>query len=929
MSSERSRGSRIVRWVVGLGAVGILLGATGAGFFYVTFVRDLPDLTSVADYEPALTSHVYDRNGQPIGSFFKERRQITPFAEIPEQVIQAFIAAEDASYFEHEGIDFKAILRAAWSNVSGDGGTQGASTITQQTVKTLLLTPEQTYTRKIREAILARRLEQHFTKQEILFLYLNQIYFGHGAYGVGAAARSYFDKEVGELDVGEIALLAGLPKAPSKFSPFRNGERAETRRQYVLRRMREEGFIDAKTFEVASAELPVLVPAPPSADDFTASAYFTEGVRRYLFESLGGERVLTGGLRIETTLDIEAQQAAVSALRKGVEDLDRRQGYRGHVRQVGKGGVEEAITGLVVENGFAETPDPDADDGDGEALEPEALAALVGEKLDASEPLLGVVTSVDRDAKLAHVALAPGVLGVTHLEDVSWARPADPEVRGSELKQIRSVFTVGDVAWFERSGSHPMDADAAEARAKAEEARLANVPEGSEPPPAELHLTLHQKPTAQAALLSLDIDNGEVLAMVGGYDFEQSEFDRVTQARRQPGSAFKPLIFGAALSKRSEPEVDESLEFGPVEPVHPWTPASIVYASAQIYEDKSTGFVWKPKNYSRKFLGPVTLRYALAKSINTAAIQLADEVGVGDIIEYAKHLGIESPLERSLALALGSNEVTLLELTRAYAVFPARGRRVAPTFIRRVLDRDGNVLLENIEIGSDPIIVPPPGDEPETEPVEVAAVVEPHTDGPYEALDEELEPLDADLEPEPEEITDPNQLISEEDAFLMADMLRAVVQEGTGFRLRKLGRPLGGKTGTTNDQADGWFVGFSPGIATGVWVGHDSSQKLGVGETGSRAAAPIWVDFMRVALEGRPIRDFEAPDSIVYTRIDRKTGLLASATSNETLFQAFISGTEPTARAEAQQTTDDAMRNLREEAFSGDDSMRLMQLDTF
>jgi penicillin-binding protein 1A len=915
--------------VISLGALGILLGAGGAGFFYVTFVRDLPDLTSVADYEPALTSHVYDRNGRPIGSFFKERRQITPYEEIPEQVVQAFIAAEDASYFEHEGIDFKAILRAAWSNFSGEGGTQGASTITQQTVKTLLLSPERTYTRKIREAILARRLEQHFTKQEILFLYLNQIYFGHGAYGIGAAARSYFDKEVQELDVGEIAMLAGLPKAPSKFSPFRDAERAETRRQYVLRRMREESFIDTTTFDTAMATPPVLASAPPNSEDFAAAAYFTEGVRRYLFESLGGERVLTGGLRIETTLDIDKQRSAVTALRQGVEDLDRRQGYRGHVREVGKAGLEAAIAGLPEENGL-ENPSDEAS-AEAEPLAaaeaaPEGedidLLALVEEKLAEPTPLLGVVTSVDRAAKLAHVALAPGVRGVTHLEDVSWARPADPEVRGNPLKKIRSVFSVGDVAWFQSADSHPMDEEAAQARARAEEARAEEAGEGGEAPtPAPaLHLTLYQKPAAQAGLLSLDVDKAEVLALVGGYDFEQSEFDRVTQARRQPGSAFKPMIFGAALSKRSEDDM------------HDWTPASIVYASAQIYEDKSTGFIWKPKNYSRKFLGPVTLRYALAKSINTAAIQLADEVGVGDVIDYARRLGIESPLEHSLALALGSNEVTLLELTRAYAVFPARGRRVEPTFIRRVLDRDGNVLLENIVIGSEPVVVPPPGEEPaveatsepETPSIEIAAVVE---DPGVEEFDSEE--FDGELEEGAKEPVDPNQLIPQEDAFLMADMLRAVVQEGTGYRLKALGRPLGGKTGTTNDQADGWFVGFSPGIATGVWVGHDSSQKLGVGETGSRAAAPIWVDYMRVALDGRPVRDFEVPGSIVYTRIDRKTGLLASATSGETLFQAFVTGSEPTTQAAAQQTTDDAMRNLREEAFSGDSSMRLMQLDTF
>jgi penicillin-binding protein 1A len=927
MTSKHSRKSRIARILGATTGALLLAGLASAGAFYWLFVVDLPDIERVEDYRPALASHVFDRSGRSIGIYFTERRELTRYEDVPEHVIQAFVAGEDNTFFEHEGIDFQAILRAALVNLRAGGEkVQGASTITQQMVKGLLLTPERTYRRKIREMILARRIEQRLTKQEILYLYLNQIYFGHGAYGIGEAARTYFDKAVPDLDVSEAALLAGLPKAPSAYSPFRNPERAEERRQYVLVRMRDEGFIEPEAWEIAAAEPPPLRETQ-RREDFEAAATFTEEVRRWLFESLGGERVLGGGLRVETTLDIDMQRAAVDAVKVGIEDLDRRQGYRGALRQVEEDAIEHEIVRVGEENGLLEPPPEEEvlagdiipSEEDAEPAQPaeadtdtdtETQPTLVAEQAPASDdplarartrleedgPALGVVVAVSRKQGQARVALAPGVEGLVRVEDVGWARKADSSGPGQLVERIDRVFAVGDVARFvlRRPDVPPADADAAP------------VEDDSE----LLQLSLFQQPIAQGALLSVDVASGDVLAMVGGYDFDQSEFNRVTQARRQPGSAFKPLIYGAALSL----EDDEGR--------HVWTPASIVHDRATVYEDRASGFVWKPKNYDGKFKGPITLRKALAKSANNAALQLAKEIGIGEVMDYARRLGVESPLERSLALALGSSDVSLYELTRAYAVFPSGGRRVIPHYIRRVLDRDGNVLIENVALGAPPQHVPDPSEQEDDEAVE--SVEE------EEAIEiAEAPPSLSEDTGEAEQPADPDQLIPPEDAYLMADMLRAVVLEGTGWRLKQLGRPLGGKTGTTNDQADAWFIGFSPSIVTGVWVGHDESRVLGFGETGSRAAAPIWVDYMRVALAKSPYRDFSAPDSIVFTRIDKQTGLLAASGSADTLFQPFIAGTEPTETADTRRTTEDARRDLRQDSFTPGGALQLMQLDSF
>jgi len=896
MSFFQSRAFKIL-----LAAAGLLFAASiGAGIlFYLTFFRDLPDLRNIEDYQPALASRIYDRNGLVVGSFYEERRTLAPMTSIPRHVVQAFVAGEDSTFFTHAGIDYRSILRAAWVNLRAGGEIrQGASTITQQMVKGLLLTPERKFRRKIREMILARQIEQHFSKQEILYLYLNQIYFGHGAYGIREAARTYFGKDTLSLTVSEGALLAGLPKAPSRYSPFSSREEAEKRRRYVLTRMHEEGYLDKAGYAAALAELPALADVGFTRSD-PAAAYFKEEVRRYLIDQLGAELVMRGGLTVETTLDIELQHAGVSALQQGLIDLDHRQGYRGPLRRVAALSLSDELHRLAEVNQLAPeeqpameptteptttepTTEPTIDAEPSEKPDPAAWASARSALDKKGGWLLGLVVAVDGETNTARVSFAPGIEGVVALEDVRWAREPDSSRRPYSVKSIDAVFVVGDVTRF-----------SALAPEKQQEVPLL------EPDTSPLRLTIHQVPEVQGALLSIDLASQEVLTMVGGYDFEKSQFNRATQARRQPGSAFKPIIEKSQFNRATQARRQPGSAFKPIiyaaSLAQDYTPATIVFDRPVVYTDEESGFIWRPRNYKRSFYGPITIREALARSVNNATVHLFRDVGVDFVIDYARKLGIESPLSRDLSLALGSSGVSLMEITRAYGVFAAGGRRVVPTFIRRVTDRDGKVLVEEVALGATG-----------GEAIEETEVVE-----AVDAATVVATPFGE--EPPP----DPNQVISPEEAFLATTLLQAVVEDprGTGHRLRVLRTPLGGKTGTTNDQADAWFVGFSPDIATGVWVGHDETRFLGYGETGSRAAAPIWVAYMKAALRDRPKRNFPVPEGIEFARIDRKTGLLAQVGAEETVFQAFREGTVPTKTAASARSDSESRRELRLDSF--------------
>ncbi|MCP4036175.1 MAG: PBP1A family penicillin-binding protein [bacterium] len=877
MAFIRSGGVRVVLVLVLL--LAFSAGAGGA-FVYVTFLQDLPDLRTVEDYQPALTSRVLDYKGRLIGTFETERRELVPIGSLPEHVGLAFVAAEDSKFFEHGGIDWVSIVRAAWVDLRARGIKQGASTITMQLVKQMLLSPEKRFSRKLREMVLAREIEQHFTKDEILYLYLNQIYYGSGAWGIQEAARTYFGKPAADLSISEAALLAGLPQRPSAYSPFANPELAEGRRKYVLKRMMEDKIITQEGYEEQLANPPALAERKHN-EDLIAAKHFTEEVRRYLFERIGGDKVLEGGLVIETTLDIELQKAAHKAVRKGLEDHDRRRGYTGPIREV-------PATDLTIELAkIAETNE----------LAPDEQGVL--RELEVGEIAEGVVVSVDPDLDLATIAFAPGVEGQAALADVEWARKADVKRRPRPVKNISQVFSVGDVANFVRLEGEPLVAPEESEEEEKEEATPAlgdligdllgtNPPEPKAVPLARV--SIHQIPEVEGALLSMDVETGDVRAMVGGYDYDRSQFNRATQALRQPGSAFKPFIYGAALSRG-------------------YTPVSTLYDRPAVYEDPVSGFVWRPQNYGRHFYGPMPMRAALVRSVNNATVHLFRDVGVDYVIDYARRLGIQSPLSRDLSLALGSSSVDLVELTSAYAVFPNRGRRVTPRFIAKVTDRKGNVLLEDVPLGSQP----PPILRPlEFDNIEAELLA---NTGGSEDVDKPALVIGAGY-PDAE-IIPTDEVISEAAAYLMCDLLQAVVKDprGTGWRLRNLGRPLAGKTGTTNDQKDAWFMGFSPGIVTGVWVGRDDSTILGWGETGSRAAAPIWVDYMKVALDGRPTQNFQEPEHIVTVRIDRNNGLLADSATTDAYFQPFLEGTEPSESSTSHKSAGDTKRTLREDFF--------------
>jgi len=756
-----------------LGIIVALLGAiAGIGvYFYIS--KDLPQIRSLAQYHPPIITTVYSDDNRKIAEFFNERRIIKPLDEMPPALINAFIAAEDSRFYKHKGIDFYSIIRAFFKNLEAGTIVQGGSTITQQVTKSFLLSPERSYTRKLKEAILAYRIDKAFNKEEILYLYLNQIYLGHGAYGVEAASENYFGKSAKDLNLAECAILAGLPQAPSKYSPFKYPERAKQRQIYVLNRMVDEGFIS--NIEATEA-INTAVEIKPRRNWYIEEIpYYTEQVRRYVEEKYGRDVLYTQGLSIYTAANIEMQKIAREEIEKGLYDLDKRQGFRGPLKKLAPEEIEEFSQAIQSE--------------------------LNDHPLEAGQIVKGVVVKVDDKSKTVTVRIG-NFLGQIAIEDMEWARKPDPEVAYYEakLKLPGEALHTGDVILVK-------------VKEKIKDSDL-------------WQLALEQEPVAQAALLCLEAETGFVKAMVGGRDFRDSQFNRAFQSRRQPGSAFKPIIYAAALDKH----FDDPNKF--------YTPATVIIDSPIVFEDEERDFTWKPKNYKERFFGPTLMRDALAKSRNVVTIKILQDVGIDYAIEYARKLGITSEMNRDLSIALGSSGVSLLELTKAYSVFANQGYLVEPVFITKIVDRDGNVLEEMA----------------------------------------------------PERI----KVIEKTTAYLMTHMLEGVVKYGTGWRIKALNRPVAGKTGTTNNLFDAWFMGYTPQYITGTWVGFDDEAPLGKSETGSRAASPIWLGFMKRVLADKPPKIFEVPEGIVFTKIDAETGLLPIPESKKTVFVSFKEGTEPT-----------------------------------
>ncbi|HEY3309209.1 MAG TPA: PBP1A family penicillin-binding protein [Desulfuromonadaceae bacterium] len=761
-SSETGKGkffASALLFIVTL-AIVTILGISGYVFY---LLARLPRVDRLADYKPPIVSQVYGDDGSLVGEFYLERRIVVPVNQMPRKLIQAFVAAEDANFYSHKGIDYFGILRAAVKNIISMRKKEGASTITQQVTKSMLLTPEKKFSRKIKEAILAQRMEEKLTKDEILYLYLNQIYLGGGAYGVQAASETYFGKNVEQLNLAEMAMLAGLPKAPNAYSPIKHLDKARERQAYVLDRMVREGYItQAEAEHARKADISI---HPMKKVNHDQSAYFLEHLRIQLEEKYGEDQLYKGGLKIYTTMNAGMQRAAYESVRSGLKAVDKRQGYRGPVKYLKDSDVDSFCSKIE-----------------------EGIDSAV---LKTGETYQGVVVGFrpEKGEALVRVGDRTGVLS---RKNMSWAGRVGMINNYGKPEKGNKSLTLGSL----------IEVSVVSPEVNKEGAQFA----------------LDQTPDVQAALVAIDPRTGGIKAMVGGYDFRKSQFNRAIQAKRNAGSAFKPIIYAAALDKGL-------------------TPATIIEDSEVEYPDGS-GTMWKPKNYDGTFRGPVTMREALTNSINIVSVKIMEQIGATYAAEYAKKLGFSSPIPANLALALGAASISPMELTSAYAVFANKGVLLPTLFITKVTDNNGTVLQET------PAPIPVPVVAPET-------------------------------------------------SYVITNLMQSVVSSGTGYRASVVGRPVAGKTGTTNDSKDAWFIGYIPQLVTGVWVGYDQERSLGAGGSGGQAAAPIWAEFMQKSVSGIPVEDFEAPENVSFVLIDPHTGKLAKEGTPGAVMECFIKGTEP------------------------------------
>lgn len=838
---------------------GTALAAAGAGGVFWYFSRGLPNIITVADYRPLTVTRIQTGADNPpnlIAEFYKERRYLVPYEKIPEHVVKAFTSAEDDQFFEHSGINLLSMVRAGIANFRAGHVVQGGSTITQQVAKSLLLTPERSFVRKIREVILSQRIEQHLSKQQILYLYLNQIYLGHGAYGVQAASRTYFRKDVGDITVAEAAILAGLPQAPSKYSPILAPQKAKDRQRYVLRRMAENGYItQAQMAEAVAIPVPIF-------DDEELNArhapYLVEHVRRHLLEKFGEKALYEDGLVVTLPTSLNLLTAARKSLVDGLEVVDKRVGYRGPLKNLAN---DDEIEKFLRESRLALISKKVQHqllmaDGRFDPIEAMKKAGIHSDQqlLVTGEKYKAVVMNIDDKKKSAGVLIG-AVKAEIPMEQMRWAHPVrdekNPKVSVAEPKAPSKVVKRGDVIFVRV---------------------LENSDKG-------VIASLEQEPQVQGSLFSLDVRTGAVLAMEGGFDFKSSEFNRAFQAQRQPGSSYKPIIYAAGLEKG-------------------YTPATVIMDSPIVYEDGDTG-KWKPSNFEEKFYGDTTFRQALIKSRNVPTIKIVQSIQVPFLLDYSKRIGLNGQFNADLSISLGSGSVTLVDLTKAYALFPRLGRRVSPIFLAQVQDRDGKLLEENKPGALAPVSAASaaPSTAPSAVPSAVASVAAVAPSGTGAALPQGA-PSPLVHIPQLPTAEDPEQVLDPRVAFVMTHLMKEVVAYGTGHAAQGLQRPAAGKTGTTNDYIDAWFMGFTPHVVTGAWVGFDNHRTIGPSETGARAALPIWLNFMREAVKQYPDEDFAVPPGVVFATIDPTSGKLAPPNSSTAIKEAFIEGSQPTETAD-------------------------------
>ncbi|MGZ3746443.1 MAG: penicillin-binding protein 1A [Pseudobdellovibrionaceae bacterium] len=883
----------------------VIAGVIGVYLVFHSIKESLPQLITVKDYHPLLVSEVYDRNNKKIGEFFRQRRTLVPYEKIPKDLVHAFLAAEDDQFFQHGGINYQAILRATFANLRAGRSVQGGSTITQQLAKTLLLhDTEKTLLRKIREAMLAQQMEENLKKEDILYLYLNQIYFGQGAYGVEAAAQTYYHKPVEKLTLPEMAILAGLPQAPTRYSPVTNPLRAKERQTYVLHRMAEVGFVPKAVAEEAVKQ-PVKVYVLETYKQY--APFFLETVRQQLVSQLGEEQVLDKGLRIYTSIDLDKQIAAQESMVNGLKELDKRQGYRGALRQLStKEEIEkfliEGRKKLVSESTPERTIMPDgkfAEITPGNDKNSNQISKNFPSYLKIGQSVEGLVEKVDDHTGLVYVHIAD-VRGLIDFADMSWARKPNTEKRWDFdiLKKPSDAIKAGDVILVKVKGETFASS------------RLTTPPKSKKPVVVTEHLPdfgkflaleLDQEPLVEGSLLSFDEQTSDVLAMVGGYSFARNEFNRALQAARQTGSSFKSIVYASALDKG----------FTPATPI---MDSPIVFEETDQNKDDSEGQedpkVWKPSNHSKSFGGDIIFRNALVRSLNIPSVKVIEDLGIPWATDYAKRLGIFSPLNPDFTLVLGSSSVTLYEMTKVFGQFGRLGKRLRPLIIHKVLDQEGQKILDEVSM--------------DVRFNKEISELDKQFEERREALAEKIktmtpEQIAEDKKKKPDYnffFEDKEQLIKPQTAYVTTTLLKGVVEDknGTGGRARSIGREVAGKTGTTNGYYDAWFIGYTPQIVTGVWVGFDKEHSLGKGEVGGRAALPIWVEYMKAAHEGLPQQSFPVPEGIVFANIDSDTGKLATASTKNVLRQAFAEGTEPTTESnKSEEATDFLKKDLSEE----------------
>jgi penicillin-binding protein 1A len=783
---------RFIGWLFTAGFILFLAGAGAAGFVIWQVSRELPDYSQLASYEPPVMTRLHASDGSMLAEYAEERRLFVPIDAVPKRLIQAYLAAEDKTFYEHAGLDWRGIANAIFRFVqvkTGQGGQiVGASTITQQVAKNFLLTNEQTVTRKLKEALLVQRIERAFSKDKILELYLNEIFLGLNSYGIAAASLNYFGKSLEDLTLDEMAYLAALPKGPNNYHPYRHAERAKERRNWVLSQMFDNGYITVEEMKQAQAAPFKVTPRPFGGQLFAAES-FAEEVRRELVEMYGKDALGKGGYSVRATLDPKLQIFARQAVARGLISLDRKRGYRGAIKQVVLDGSDWALA-------FGDTKLP----------------------ADVAPWRLAVVLSVSDEA--AQIGLQPAVLpkgeldaaretGTIPLRLVAWARAfVDGSELGPKIEKTSDVLKPGDI-----------------------------IPVAPAAEQGQWHLV--QIPNIEGALVAADPHTGRVLAMVGGFSYGASQFNRAVQAKRQPGSSFKPIVYAAALDNG-------------------YSPSSVVM-DAPVEFKMDNGKIWKPKNYTDKFYGPSTLRRGIEQSRNAMTVRLADDLGMTRIADLAQRLNIYDNMPNQLSMALGAGETTLLRMTNAYCILANGGKKVNATLIDRIQDRYGKTIFKHDQRKCDNC---------KADTFRVDDV-------------------------EPELADDREEVMSPYTAYQVTSMLEGVVQRGTGHKVKVVGKPIAGKTGTSNDEKDAWFIGYTPDLVVGVYLGFDNPKPMGKKRTGGEIAAPIVADFMQYALKDKAAIPFRVPRGIELIPINAKNGKRSVFGNENVILEAFKPGDEP------------------------------------